>query len=232
MCLGQEPTHCHTWHVHFHLSRWRCGQGESNICINQAGNWHSDARARAVRARRIFGDFRQKCQNAQKPRDGKNPQNGQKHLSFWQRPKFLKSGQNFRASKILSPTMPSFPRAIRFVQSIRAVRSVWSDLRSARPDPCVPICEVRSDASPTRSMLRSVRPDLRGPIHASRSERPDPSDPSDPVRSIRSVRSDPRSERLNPCDPVRATRSAQCICAPPSRISCTPWSRRDRPAGA
>ena len=101
MCLGQEPTLCHTWQVLFHLSRWRCGQGESNICINQAGNWHSDARARAVRARRNFGDFRQKCQNAQKPRDGKNPQNGQKHLSFWQRPKFLKSGQNFRASKIL-----------------------------------------------------------------------------------------------------------------------------------
>ena len=66
MCLGQEPTHCHTWHVHFHLSRWRCGQGESNICINQAGNWHSDARARAVRARRKFWRFSSKVSKRSK----------------------------------------------------------------------------------------------------------------------------------------------------------------------
>ena len=105
MCLGQEPTHCHTWHVHFHLSRWRCGQGESNICIIKAGNWY------IVMPGENFGDFRQKCQNAQKPRDGKNPQNGQKHLGFWQGPTFLKSGQNFRASKILpSDYGPTFSR--------------------------------------------------------------------------------------------------------------------------
>ena len=66
MCLGQEPTHCHTWHVHFHLSRWRCGQGESNICINQAGNWYSDARARAVRARRKFWRFSSKVSKRSK----------------------------------------------------------------------------------------------------------------------------------------------------------------------
>ena len=65
-----------------------------------------------------------------------------KHFSFWQRPTFLKGNQTFRASKILSPTMPSFPRAIRFVQSIRAVRSAIRAIQSVRPCPCDPICAV------------------------------------------------------------------------------------------
>ena len=60
------------------------------------------ARARAgTRAARKFWRFSSKGQNAQKPRDGKNPQNGQKHFGFWERPTFLKSGQKFRAFKIL-----------------------------------------------------------------------------------------------------------------------------------
>ena len=59
------------------------------------------ARARYARGEN-FGDFRLKSVKTLKShRDGKNPQNGQTHLSFWQRPTFLKSGQNFRASKIL-----------------------------------------------------------------------------------------------------------------------------------
>ena len=100
--------------------------------------------------------------------------------------------------------MPSFPRAIRFVQSIRAVRSVWSDLRSARPDPCVPICEVRSDAS---------RPDpCYDPcdrICAVRSTLPDPRDPTRLIRAIRSDRSDPCGPIRDPSDPIRATLSVR-----------------------
>ena len=94
-------TQCHTWHVHFHLSRWRCGQGESNICINQAGNWYSDARARAVRARRKFWRFSSKVSKVSKATRRQKSSKWSKALGFWQRPKFLKSGQNFRASKIL-----------------------------------------------------------------------------------------------------------------------------------
>ena len=97
MCLGQEPPHCHTWHVHFHLSRWRCGQGESNICINQAGNWYNDALTRAAKILAISSKVSKRSKATRRQKSSK----WSKALGFWRRPKFLKSGQNFRASKIL-----------------------------------------------------------------------------------------------------------------------------------
>ena len=58
-----------------------------------------------ARARYAHGEFLaifvKSVKTLKSHREGKNPQNGQKHLSFWQRPKFLKRGQIFRASKIL-----------------------------------------------------------------------------------------------------------------------------------
>ena len=85
------------------------------------------ARARYARSE-TFGDFRQKCQNAQKRRKfwrfsskvskatrRQKSSKWSKALGFWQRPKFLKSGQNFRASKILPSDYDSIPLSKRIV---------------------------------------------------------------------------------------------------------------------